>query len=133
MLRRPPCSTRTDPLFPYTTLFRSPAGGAAAVVVGVDHPARGTGQGTVHPQGFGHACTTRRARAVRRTLGPARPAAPARTHRVGVPPSPGPRLLRAHYAAACPRTTALTHGRDPPSSCRRAVPGIVRHAIGCTP
>src|SRR3546814_162068 len=24
MLRRPPRSTRTDPLFPYTTLFRSP-------------------------------------------------------------------------------------------------------------
>src|SRR3546814_5874367 len=26
MLRRPPRSTRTDPLFPYTTLFRSAAG-----------------------------------------------------------------------------------------------------------
>src|SRR3546814_10824807 len=26
MLRRPPRSTRTDTLFPYTTLFRSPAG-----------------------------------------------------------------------------------------------------------
>src|SRR3546814_3255637 len=25
MLRRPPTSTRTDTLFPYTTLFRSPA------------------------------------------------------------------------------------------------------------
>src|SRR3546814_20798089 len=24
MLRRPPSTTRTDPLFPYTTLFRSP-------------------------------------------------------------------------------------------------------------
>src|SRR3546814_10427743 len=24
MIRRPPVSTRTDPLFPYTTLFRSP-------------------------------------------------------------------------------------------------------------
>src|SRR3546814_2437217 len=24
MIRRPPRSTRTDPLFPYTTLFRSP-------------------------------------------------------------------------------------------------------------
>src|SRR3546814_16094180 len=32
MIRRPPRSTRTDTLFPYTTLFRSPvaaAGGAA--------------------------------------------------------------------------------------------------------
>src|SRR3546814_18685955 len=25
MIRRPPRATRTDPLFPYTTLFRSPA------------------------------------------------------------------------------------------------------------
>src|SRR3546814_6932536 len=27
MIRRPPRSTRTDPLFPYTTRFRSPASG----------------------------------------------------------------------------------------------------------
>src|SRR3546814_14737226 len=27
MIRRPPRSTRTDTLFPYTTLFRSPRGG----------------------------------------------------------------------------------------------------------
>src|SRR3546814_3935661 len=31
MLRRPPRSTRTDTLFPYTTLFRSPLGAADAV------------------------------------------------------------------------------------------------------
>src|SRR3546814_1457695 len=29
MIRRPPRSTRTDTLFPYTTLFRSRAGGTA--------------------------------------------------------------------------------------------------------
>src|SRR3546814_3062859 len=29
MIRRPPRSTRTDTLFPYTTLFRSPGQGAA--------------------------------------------------------------------------------------------------------
>src|SRR3546814_1925352 len=29
MIRRPPRSTRTDTLFPYTTLFRSPIGGAS--------------------------------------------------------------------------------------------------------
>src|SRR3546814_4659546 len=29
MIRRPPRSTRTDTLFPYTTLFRSPAGPAS--------------------------------------------------------------------------------------------------------
>src|SRR3546814_4422207 len=32
MLRRPPRSTRTDTLFPYTTLFRSRAGRAVAVL-----------------------------------------------------------------------------------------------------
>src|SRR3546814_1581861 len=31
MIRRPPRSTRTDTLFPYTTLFRSPDGAAAAL------------------------------------------------------------------------------------------------------
>src|SRR3546814_7073362 len=32
MIRRPPRSTRTDTLFPYTTLFRSPGLPAAAAV-----------------------------------------------------------------------------------------------------
>src|SRR3546814_2089736 len=31
MIRRPPISTRTDTLFPYTTLFRSQIGGAVLV------------------------------------------------------------------------------------------------------
>src|SRR3546814_14729608 len=31
MIRRPPCTTRTDTLFPYTTLFRSPDEPALAV------------------------------------------------------------------------------------------------------
>src|SRR3546814_6903590 len=31
MIRRPPRSTRTDTLFPYTTLFRSSAGHAARI------------------------------------------------------------------------------------------------------
>src|SRR3546814_14204170 len=31
MIRRPPRSTRTDTLFPYTTLFRSPDGAAPVV------------------------------------------------------------------------------------------------------
>src|SRR3546814_6724364 len=33
MIRRPPRSTRTDTLFPYTTLFRS-AGGGTPVIIG---------------------------------------------------------------------------------------------------
>src|SRR3546814_1948371 len=36
MIRRPPRSTRTDTLFPYTTLFRSPAGGKAIVAAALD-------------------------------------------------------------------------------------------------
>src|SRR3546814_7017644 len=34
MIRRPPRSTRTDTLFPYTTLFRSPSTGASSASAG---------------------------------------------------------------------------------------------------
>src|SRR3546814_2050540 len=34
MIRRPPRSTRTDTLFPYTTLFRSPAQSSATACAG---------------------------------------------------------------------------------------------------
>src|SRR3546814_1015234 len=34
MLRRPPRSTRTDTLFPYTTLFRSPVGQSVSRLCG---------------------------------------------------------------------------------------------------
>src|SRR3546814_14493968 len=37
MIRRPPRSTRTDTLFPYTTLFRSAAAGAVVKVDRLDH------------------------------------------------------------------------------------------------
>src|SRR3546814_1032265 len=42
MIRRPPRSTRTDTLFPYTTLFRSPGRGVlpAHPGIGSDRPAR---------------------------------------------------------------------------------------------
>src|SRR3546814_17411282 len=40
MIRRPPRSTRTDTLFPYTTLFRSLAELAARVVASVESPDR---------------------------------------------------------------------------------------------
>src|SRR3546814_20025261 len=36
MIRRPPRSTRTDTLFPYTTLFRSDVAGVVAVLVVAD-------------------------------------------------------------------------------------------------
>src|SRR3546814_16985805 len=37
MLRRPPRSTRTDTLFPYTTLFRSGVSRATAILTGRQH------------------------------------------------------------------------------------------------
>src|SRR3546814_16384149 len=40
MIRRPPRSTRTDTLFPYTTLFRSNAG-FEALIITVDLPVGG--------------------------------------------------------------------------------------------
>src|SRR3546814_14870779 len=42
MIRRPPRSTRTDTLFPYTTLFRSPDRGRAGVSAGASR--RGAAQ-----------------------------------------------------------------------------------------
>src|SRR3546814_3059227 len=50
MLRRPPRSTRTDTLFPYTTLFRSPH-----LVHGNEHPVEGRTPGDRgdHRAGFG--------------------------------------------------------------------------------
>src|SRR3546814_10056794 len=42
MIRRPPRSTRTDTLFPYTTLFRSPP----------HHRRQGSGAGAAHDQGM---------------------------------------------------------------------------------
>src|SRR3546814_7113 len=54
MIRRPPRSTRTDTLFPYTTLFRSRlvhARGNAAPLRAADSSGLGPPQGTEDPQG----------------------------------------------------------------------------------
>src|SRR3546814_1034000 len=49
MLRRPPRSTRTDTLFPYTTLFRSPVLARSAVAAGVAAEApRGRSRSGLH-------------------------------------------------------------------------------------
>src|SRR3546814_1385731 len=52
MLRRPPRSTRTDTLFPYTTLFRSRRS------AGTRH-ARATREGVAHFAGLGHGADVR--------------------------------------------------------------------------
>src|SRR3546814_3571671 len=55
MIRRPPRSTRTDTLFPYTTLFRSGDGDDVRTI-----PCARFGNGT-HPHGrVRHACPGRR-------------------------------------------------------------------------
>src|SRR3546814_5234616 len=41
MLRRPPICTRTDTLFPYTTLFRSPRSGKTALLACILNDAPG--------------------------------------------------------------------------------------------
>src|SRR3546814_15487814 len=43
MIRRPPRSTRTDTLFPYTTLFRSGVLGMSELLLGTDLDARQRG------------------------------------------------------------------------------------------
>src|SRR3546814_1528451 len=84
MIRRPPRSTRTDTLFPYTTLFRSIAGpvavpgpAVAAAVVGA---------------GAGH----RAARPGLAAAGPAQPAHAGMAARAAAPVA-GPVVQRVHY------------------------------------
>src|SRR3546814_7440093 len=57
MIRRPPRSTRTDTLFPYTTLFRSPLlrGGAADRAVRFR---QFSGDGQIHPARRGRRMST---------------------------------------------------------------------------
>src|SRR3546814_6790403 len=67
MIRRPPRSTRTDTLFPYTTLFRSVGGGGDLVEVrvvvaglGVQGHEQGDGEGAlVVGQGDAHVASAR--------------------------------------------------------------------------
>src|SRR3546814_12670311 len=54
MIRRPPRSTRTDTLFPYTTLFRSTASGFAAMAAGGRKPGVGSVMGVMFGGGPGN-------------------------------------------------------------------------------
>src|SRR3546814_3095927 len=53
MIRRPPRSTRTDTLFPYTTLFRSGADGSDAIVMTGHRGAVGAALGPVSARHIG--------------------------------------------------------------------------------
>src|SRR3546814_2999206 len=48
MIRRPPRSTRTDPLFPYTTLFRSPVVNRADFLRGIGRNTSGASYQWLH-------------------------------------------------------------------------------------
>src|SRR3546814_8729577 len=85
MIRRPPRSTRTDTLFPYTTLFRSAGGGLLAAMPAVRAGARGGHRGAVAGGGL-RAHATRRGRPGQR--GAMRSGSPHSTVRPGTPAAP---------------------------------------------
>src|SRR3546814_7068426 len=94
MIRRPPRSTRTDTLFPYTTLFRSGRARPESGHADVDHPLR--------PIPGAAACGARHHAALASAL---------RYRPAGRTPGPGPRseehtselqsLMRISYAVFC--------------------------------
>src|SRR3546814_8012811 len=51
MIRRPPRSTRTDTLFPYTTLFRSTGSGSGSGPTTITFPQAGTYKLSIQPTG----------------------------------------------------------------------------------
>src|SRR3546814_9016633 len=51
MIRRPPRSTRTDTLFPYTTLFRSPLDAEAPLFILYTSGSTGKPKGVLHSTG----------------------------------------------------------------------------------
>src|SRR3546814_6467048 len=54
MIRRPPRSTRTDTLFPYTTLFRSARQHPRRLIAGDRKPARDMAQADIGDRGVEH-------------------------------------------------------------------------------
>src|SRR3546814_6800781 len=87
MIRRPPRSTRTDTLFPYTTLFRSPVQGGAG-----RRRARGHGAGRrrgASPHLAGH------------QAGHVQPVGDLRGHRSEEHTSELQSLMRISYAVFC--------------------------------
>src|SRR3546814_10441651 len=55
MIRRPPRSTRTDTLFPYTTLFRSLCSAKRAILPAFEKPTRGVAPGSSRDSSAGAA------------------------------------------------------------------------------
>src|SRR3546814_949737 len=99
MIRRPPRSTRTDTLFPYTTLFRSPAiqpglQGTAACRVRTDRKAAGAViRDALRSEALGDAAARRRSQDRER--------ARHRTRRSEEHTSELQSLMRISYAVFC--------------------------------
>src|SRR3546814_7318651 len=87
MIRRPPRSTRTDTLFPYTTLFRSPVHAARAR----DRHRRAADATTAQGRGVRHGTDERRHRQLRS----------ARQYRSEEHTSELQSLMRNSYAVFC--------------------------------
>src|SRR3546814_3152598 len=105
MIRRPPRSTRTDTLFPYTTLFRSIAA-APARIKGDGRRDRGA-----RPQYFGDGHARRKPRAVRNRRGDRGQFAAQRQEgdqRSEEPTSELQSLMRTSSAVFCVKTK-ITH------------------------
>src|SRR3546814_13829276 len=92
IVRRPPCSTRTDTLFPYTTLFRPIRGDRARLPLGAKAP-RLAGQQGVDRQP--HAAPPRGPNRII-AAPPRQTAAPIRSQRSGFAPS----TAHSHSSAA---------------------------------
>src|SRR3546814_1683341 len=110
MIRRPPISTRTDTLFPYTTLFRSHRGAAEPRL----HPERLRLQPVAVPDGGGvpHLRHGRdRAHAFRPHRGGerARRRLPDRIQRSEEHTSELQSLMRISYAVFCLKKKKITH------------------------
>src|SRR3546814_11270178 len=97
MIRRPPRSTRTDTLFPYTTLFRS--AWPVLIFLRFPPPWRQPGSSPAHAAAHHQECDPRhRLRAAQRPEGLPHPVAGPHLHRHHVPP------LRPTAPVGCPRT-----------------------------
>src|SRR3546814_1052266 len=106
MIRRPPGSTRTDTLFPYTTLFRSTVvcGSAMAYTWRRRDATPAAARNTECPRATAERCGSRftgRRRATSRRSGPTRPARPETPERSEEHTSELQSLMRISYAVFC--------------------------------
>src|SRR3546814_6271210 len=110
MIRRPPRSTRTDTLFPYTTLFRSPVHRPPALVTGIGRATGPPARRTAGPPGAANRQPAHARRGADAPLGRPGPAALDRSEEHT---SELQSLMRISYAVFClkkkQKTTTTPH------------------------